>query len=137
MGSNFMILKEIEARDNEESSLISDSHHSTYGSTQGQRSRLSAPSLNQLPDDPYSDHGGSSEEFSSAKLAKRKKKRLQKHHKNRPKLVSKLSHIVRSAAQSEEEEDNTDDVIQISPDDLILPELDQKYDKNGLFNCTN
>ncbi|CAO3664178.1 unnamed protein product [Rhizopus microsporus] len=124
MGSNFMVLKEIEARDNEESSLISESHHSTYGSTQGQRSQLSASSLNQLPDNPYSDHGGSSEEFSSAKLAKRKKKRLQKHHKNRPKLVSKLSHIVRSAAQSEEE-DNTDDVIQISPDDLILPELDQ------------
>ncbi|RCI03555.1 hypothetical protein CU098_001800, partial [Rhizopus stolonifer] len=37
---------------------------------------------------------------------------------------SKLSHIVRSAAQSEEE-DNTDDIIQMPPDDLILPELDQ------------
>ncbi|KAG0768811.1 hypothetical protein G6F26_000843 [Rhizopus arrhizus] len=97
-----------------------------YGSAQVQRSsRLSTSSLNQPSEDHYSDHGGSSEEFASIKLARRRKKRLQKHHEsNRPKLVSKLSHIVRSATQSEEE-DNKDDIIQMPSDDLILPELDQ------------
>jgi hypothetical protein len=113
-------------REDVENCLLLDSTHSAYGSTHvSGSSRLSITSLNQQPEEAYSDHGWSSEEFTSINLARRKKKRLQKHHKsNRPKLVSKLSHIVRSRTQSEEE-DNTEDVIQMPSDDLILPELDQ------------
>jgi hypothetical protein len=115
-------------REDVENCLLLGSTHSAYGSTHvSGSSRLSITSLNQQPEEACSDHGWSSEEFTSNNLARRKKKRLQKHHKsNRPKLVSKLSHIVRSRTQSEEE-DNTEDVIQMPSDDLILPELDQKY----------
>lgn len=134
MATEYTSRKENEVKKNEESSLLSDNSQPIYGSAQVQRSsRLSTSSLNQPSEDHYSDHGGSSEEFASIKLARRRKKRLQKHHEsNRPKLVSKLSHIVRSATQSEEE-DNKDDIIQMPSDDLILPELDQKYD--SVFNC--
>ncbi|CAO3700020.1 unnamed protein product [Rhizopus stolonifer] len=98
--------------------FISDT--SFYGSTIQQ----SLPFTNSN-EETFSDHDWSSEEFCSVKLAKRKKKRLQKHHQTQsPQLVSKLSHIVKSATQSEEEEENKDDVIQIPPDDLVLPELD-------------
>ncbi|KAI8370880.1 hypothetical protein EDC96DRAFT_95984 [Choanephora cucurbitarum] len=98
-----------------------------YGSTSHvpvSSSNTSSSSLAQPLDDICSD-GESSEEFmSSKKLATRKKKRLQKHHRPaRPKLVSKLSHIVRSARQSEDEED-ADDVIEMPTENLIIPELD-------------
>lgn len=70
-----------------------------------------------------SDH--SSEEV-TVRIADRKKKRLQKHHQpSRPKLVSTLSHIVRSAKQSEDE-DEEDDIIEMPLNDLIIPELDPK-----------
>lgn len=75
------------------------------------------------PEETYSDHG-SSDEVPSISLQNRKKKRLQKHHRSsRPKLVKTLSHIVRSARQSEDEDD-LDDVIEIPSNDLIIPELD-------------
>ncbi|OBZ91782.1 Potassium channel subfamily T member 1 [Choanephora cucurbitarum] len=98
-----------------------------YGSTSHipvSSSNTSSSSLAQPLEDMCSD-GESSEEFmSSKKLATRKKKRLQKHHRPaRPKLVSKLSHIVRSARQSEDEED-ADDVIEMPTENLIIPELD-------------
>lgn len=69
----------------------------------------------------------SSEELApSSNVINRKKKRLQRHHRStRPKLVSRLSHMVRSAQQSEEEND-ADDVIDMTPNDLIIPELDPK-----------
>ncbi|KAG1448769.1 hypothetical protein G6F56_008849 [Rhizopus delemar] len=122
MASKCIPRNEVE-KENEESGLLSEITHIAYGTNFGQRSLQLSNSSNQ-PLEDLSDHE-SSEEIASAKLARRRKKRLQKHHKsNRPKLVSKLSHIVRSAAQSEEE-DNTDDIIQMPPDDLILPELDQ------------
>ena len=100
-----------------------------YGSTSHipvSSSNTSSSSLAQPLEDMCSD-GESSEEFmSSKKLATRKKKRLQKHHRPaRPKLVSKLSHIVRSARQSEDEED-ADDVIEMPTENLIIPELDPK-----------
>ncbi|KAG1439604.1 hypothetical protein G6F56_012241 [Rhizopus delemar] len=107
----------------ENEQFISDT--SFYGST----IQRSLPFTNSNEEN-FSDHDWSSEEFCSVKLAKRKKKRLQKHHQtHRPQLVSKLSHIVKSATQSEEEEGNKDDVIQMPPDDLVLPELDPKYKK--------
>ncbi|KAI8981828.1 hypothetical protein BDF20DRAFT_431175 [Mycotypha africana] len=76
--------------------------------------------------------GESSEEMiSSNKIAKRKKKRLQKHHNKpaKPKLVSKLSYIVGSARQSEDETDQDDDIIDMPPENLIIPELDPNADE--------
>jgi hypothetical protein len=105
-----------------------DSH---YGSTltsnpvTAQSTNTSKSSSIGPTEDIYSDHD-SSEEIPSIRLATRKKKRLQKHHRpSRPKLVKTLSHIVRSTRQSEDE-DNMDDVIEIPPNDLIIPELDPK-----------
>lgn len=121
--------------DNEHRQLINteaeherDSH---YGSTlnsnpvTAQSTNTSKSSSSVPSEDVYSDHD-SSEEIPSVSLVNRKKKRLQKHHRpSRPKLVKTLSHIVRSARQSEDE-DNMDDIIEIPPNDLIIPELDPK-----------
>ncbi|KAI8386877.1 hypothetical protein BD560DRAFT_143204 [Blakeslea trispora] len=116
------------SRNEENHKLIGSEQPSQYyGSTSHvpvSSSNTSSSSLAMPLDDACSD-GESSEEFmSSNKLAKRKKKRLQKHHRPaRPKLVSKLSHIVRSARQSEDEQD-ADDIIEMPTDNLIIPELD-------------
>ncbi|GAA5796487.1 hypothetical protein HPULCUR_001859 [Helicostylum pulchrum] len=99
-----------------------------YGSTINdpvttQSTNTSISSFISHSEEVYSDHD-SSEEARSVSVAKRKKKRLQKHHRPpRPKLVSTLSHIVRSARQSEDEDD-TDDVIEMPVNHLIIPELD-------------
>lgn len=102
-----------------------DSHYGSTNPTTSQSSNTSSSSLLHS-EEVCSDHD-SSEEVPSVSVANRKKKRLQKHHRpSRPKLVSTLSHIVRSARQSEDEEDEGD-VIEMPPDDLIIPELDPKY----------
>ncbi|KAI9281997.1 hypothetical protein BY458DRAFT_498627 [Sporodiniella umbellata] len=122
MSSESNLKKQNETNESEEVILLSEGKSAAYGATQ--RSRFQQYSCYKPSPEDLSDHG-SSEDRASVKIARRKKQRLQKHHKSsRPKLVSKLSHIVRSTAQSEEE-DNTDDIIQMPPDDLILPELDQ------------
>jgi hypothetical protein len=64
----------------------------------------------------------SSEEAISLKVATRKKKRLERHHKSRPKLKSTLSKIVHSTQVSEEE----DNVIEIPNNNMVISELDQK-----------
>ncbi|KAI8087706.1 uncharacterized protein B0P05DRAFT_569648 [Gilbertella persicaria] len=116
---------------NGENCQLISSDQQNYGST----NRLTTTSSNTSAtssshfEDPYSDGGSSEEVIATAKLANRKKKRLQKHHRpSRPKLVSKLSHIVRSARPSEDEGD-TDDIIQMPTDNLIIPELDPNADE--------
>lgn len=121
----------LEGKKDENSRLIhttneheGDSH---YGSTgypiTTQSTSTSTSSFISNSEEVYSDHD-SSEEARTTKVANRKKKRLQKHHKTpRPKLVSTLSHIVRSARQSEDEDD-MDDIIEMPLSDLIIPELD-------------
>jgi hypothetical protein len=111
---------------------ITAEHEGEYGSTShanpiaAQSKNTSTSSSIIRSEDAYNSDNSSGEEVHSRTVANRKKKRLQKHHRpSRPKLVSKLSHIVRSARQSEDEED-MDDVIEMPPSDFIIPELDPK-----------
>ncbi|KAI7900827.1 uncharacterized protein BX663DRAFT_148302 [Cokeromyces recurvatus] len=106
--------------------LMTDHYPHYYGSV---ISPITSSSPQGLPyEDIYSEE--SSEEFiSSVNLVNRKKKRLQKHHRSsKPKLVKKLSYIVGSARQSEEESE-LGDIIDMPSNDLIIPELDPNADE--------
>lgn len=109
---------------NEVGVSLSD-EHSRLTTTEGEPNYgTSSKTSSLLSEEAFSDH--SSEETPSVSVANRKKKRLEKHHRpSRPKLVSTLSHIVRSAKQSEDE-DEEDDIIEMPLNDLIIPELDPK-----------
>lgn len=110
---------ELSSTEDEESNLISD-NQTQYGAT------TTSTTSTKTFEEPCSEE--SSEEMISTEIvANRKKKRLKNHHRfKRPKLVTTLSHIVRSARQSEDEDD-LNDVIEIPSTDLIIPELDPKY----------
>ncbi|EPB88136.1 hypothetical protein HMPREF1544_05080 [Mucor circinelloides 1006PhL] len=112
------------AVEDEESNLITE-QHTHYGTTTA--SSTSTKHYDELQQ-PGSDES-SEEMILNENVANRKKKRLKKHHRpKRPKLVSTLSHIVRSARQSEDEDDSND-VIEIPSTDLIIPELDPNADE--------
>lgn len=127
MASESKFTNEVETDCPESQKLISD-HHSQYGTTTNPNLHSTDSSVVTVPasEDPYYSGESSEEMISSVNLANRKKKRLQKHHRaSRPKLASTLSHIVRSARQSEDEDD-LNDAIDMPSNDFIIPELDPK-----------
>ncbi|KAI8643141.1 hypothetical protein BD408DRAFT_415336 [Parasitella parasitica] len=112
---------ELSPAENEEANLISDSH-THYGAT------TASTASTKNYEEPCSEDS-SEEMISTENVASRKKKRLIKHHHpKRPKLVSTLSHIVRSARQSEDEDD-ANNVVEMPSNDLIIPELDPNADE--------
>ncbi|KAI8981503.1 hypothetical protein BDB01DRAFT_794345 [Pilobolus umbonatus] len=118
----------------EENHFAVDHSSHNYGSIKPAHS-TSASIYSNTPHSDDSSSDSSEEYVTSVNLVNRKKKRLQKHHKTaKPKLVSKLSNIVGSARQSEEE-DNVDNVIEIPQNNLIIPELDPKADELREFVC--
>lgn len=103
----------------EETNALNIPNQKLYGSVM--------PSVNQGVDE-YNSGESSSEEIIACtnNLANRKKKRLQKHHKSEnPKFVTRISNIVRSARQSEDESDMSD-IVDMSAAHLLKPELDPK-----------
>ncbi|CEP14358.1 hypothetical protein [Parasitella parasitica] len=112
---------EVSSTEDEEANLISD-NHTQYGTT------TTSTASTKNYEEPCSEDS-SEEMISTENVANRKKKRLEKHHRpKRPKLVSTLSHIVRSARQSEDEDD-ANDIVEMPSNDLIIPELDPNADE--------